>query len=62
MNLILCDKNCTHQKDGYCSLDTMTPLTASKADGCYYYSSIADAEKPQACRQEEGVHAGIQNA
>ena len=46
MNLICCSKNCRHQRDGYCCLSGMTALTASKEDGCLYYSGPLEGELP----------------
>lgn len=54
MNLICCSKNCRHQKDGYCCLSGMTALTASKEDGCLYYSGPLEGELPSNEAPEAG--------
>lgn len=40
MNLITCVKNCVHQKDGYCNLDSQAHL-GQKLDGCCYYRPVS---------------------
>ena len=37
MNLINCSKNCIHQRDGQCTLETAAPVSDSKVDGCCYF-------------------------
>ncbi|MBC8611853.1 hypothetical protein [Massiliimalia timonensis] len=37
MNLVLCDKDCLHQKDGYCKLKANAAPTGTPVGGCCYY-------------------------
>lgn len=37
MNLILCSKDCIHQRDGFCRLEGRAAPTGSVVDGCCYY-------------------------
>ena len=37
VSLIPCDKKCIYQKEGYCSLETPSNLTAKVGEGCAYY-------------------------
>lgn len=46
MNMIVCDKDCTHQTDGYCCLNKITSLTASDLKCGYYEAKAAAATKP----------------
>lgn len=34
MNLIMCDKKCRHQVDGYCGLDLPLKVTSDLSNGC----------------------------
>ena len=47
MNMIVCDKGCRHQKDGYCSLQEITNLTG-QAEPCGYYDPVREEEAPSA--------------
>lgn len=42
MNLINCGKDCVHQKDGQCTLETVSPVSGSKVDGCCYFKPRQD--------------------
>lgn len=44
MNLIVCDKNCMHQQEGYCTLDRPVSLTNSQSD-CAYFSTKSSLTK-----------------
>ncbi len=37
MNLILCDKDCVNQIDGYCNLAGITSVKGTTEKGCLYY-------------------------
>lgn len=37
MNLIVCDQDCHHQQEGYCTLNQVTSLTGSTQSTCGYY-------------------------
>lgn len=39
MNMIFCEKDCIHQKEGYCNLKQQSYLGQKKVDGCCYYQS-----------------------
>lgn len=53
MSLIPCRRGCTHQREGYCSLNRITELTgAVKKDGCPYY--IALKNSPEDSQHLEG--------
>ncbi len=40
INLILCNKDCIHQKEGYCALNEIQyPSLEGKANGCAYFIS-----------------------
>ena len=36
MNMIVCDKHCIYQKDGYCALEGPASLTNSESDCAYF--------------------------
>lgn len=36
MNLILCNENCKHQKDGYCALEAPGTVHMSSSNCCYF--------------------------
>ncbi len=40
MNLIMCDKKCKHQVDGYCGLDLPLKVTSDLSNGCCYFQKI----------------------
>ena len=42
MSWIPCAKYCRHQRDGYCSLDQITPLGTSADEECAYFSRVED--------------------
>lgn len=42
MNIILCDKNCKYQKDGYCNLKFPSSITNSNNDECVFFSNKHD--------------------
>lgn len=46
MNLIVCNKDCTYQKDGYCCLEEPTHIS-SKVDGCCYYTKEENKKEPE---------------
>lgn len=37
MNLIACDKNCKHQRDGYCALSGIGAIASTAESDCCYY-------------------------
>ena len=37
MNLIVCNKKCKHQADGYCCLNKITSITDNTESGCCYF-------------------------
>ena len=37
MNIIMCDKKCKHQVDGYCGLDLPLKVTSDLSNGCCYF-------------------------
>ena len=37
MNIVVCNENCRHQKDGYCVLDDLTHAEAAASSKCKYY-------------------------
>jgi hypothetical protein len=39
MNMIVCDKNCRHQQEGYCGLNQITSLKATTNTKCGYYEA-----------------------
>lgn len=39
MNMILCDKNCKHQREGYCGLNKITQLTSNIDAKCGYFEN-----------------------
>lgn len=55
MNLICCDQNCRHQKEGYCTLNQITQLTSSPQGGCGYFrrpdESAALPQKSESLRE-----------
>jgi hypothetical protein len=42
MNLVTCSSPCIHQKDGYCSLQTLERSVTLPMDSCVYFSSQSD--------------------
>ncbi len=38
MNLIVCDKRCIHQQEGYCKLDSPTGVIVGADISCAYFS------------------------
>lgn len=42
MSWIPCAKHCRHQRDGYCSLDQITPLGTSPDEECAYFSRVEE--------------------
>jgi hypothetical protein len=42
MNLIICNENCKHQQDGYCSLEGGAKITNALSAPCCYYETGAD--------------------
>lgn len=42
MNLIVCDENCRHQKEGYCTLNQITRLTGDTRAKCGYFEDIGN--------------------
>jgi hypothetical protein len=38
LNMILCDKQCRHQKEGYCLLEDISSLTGILGEPCGYYA------------------------
>jgi len=47
MNMIMCDKYCHHQKDGYCLLDKPASLTGLQAPCGYYTPRCLESSSPQ---------------
>lgn len=45
MSLIVCDQNCRHQRDGYCSLDVIKQLTNQTDARCGYFETPAASAK-----------------
>ena len=45
MNMITCNKNCKHQKDGFCALEDLPPLNSIKVGGCSYFSKKESAKR-----------------
>lgn len=41
MNLLHCNKNCRHQKDGYCTMEGTQPIQQSYGD-CPYFMDNKD--------------------
>ncbi|MCL2056620.1 MAG: hypothetical protein FWH02_05300 [Oscillospiraceae bacterium] len=39
MNMIICDKQCRHQQDGYCALNRVTSLSQSLHEKCGYFEA-----------------------
>ena len=39
IHLIPCDKDCYHQRQGYCALDEITYITSCKENGCGYFTA-----------------------
>lgn len=37
MNIILCDENCVHQKEGYCNLTYLQYVANSSRNSCPYF-------------------------
>ncbi len=37
MNIILCDENCIHQKEGYCNLTYLQYVANSSKNSCPYF-------------------------
>lgn len=52
MNLIACVKDCIHQKDGYCNLNSQAHL-GQKIDGCCYYQPISAPSHSNQLPEEE---------
>lgn len=44
MNLITCNKDCIHQKDGYCKLNSISSITEFGKSECCYYSPNKDGK------------------
>ncbi len=44
MSLIQCDADCVYQKDGYCLLDTPSPVTNYTGKGCVHCIRTKKAE------------------
>lgn len=44
MNMILCDENCRHQKDGYCCLEEWGKLTDALSSPCCYFEEKEKAD------------------
>ena len=42
IHLIPCDKDCYHQRQGYCALDEITYITSCKENGCGYFTYADD--------------------
>lgn len=40
MNLIPCEKNCLHQKEGFCNLELDHAVALSAANDCAYFHAI----------------------
>lgn len=38
MNLIVCDQQCKHQQEGYCTLNHISSLTADSNNKCGYFT------------------------
>lgn len=55
MNLIVCNKDCTHQIDGYCQLQMNAMLgNASTSECCYYTKNdLHHAEQHNSTNQDE---------
>ena len=53
MNLINCNENCVHQRDGICKMGTTAPINAVKVNGCSYFHSkkIKNTTKPKKLHQ-----------
>ena len=45
MNMIICDKDCMHQKEGYCRLENMA-ITALASDCGYYTREHSRKKQP----------------
>lgn len=45
MNLIVCDQNCRHQQEGYCTLNCITRLTRDTRAKCGYYEDVNFVEE-----------------
>lgn len=58
MNLICCDQNCLHQKDGYCALNHITQLSGSNQGGCGYYRAAPQAGPAPHPLPDEGKGLG----
>ena len=41
MNMIVCSENCTHQKEGYCTLPHITQLSGVLHAACGYFQPVA---------------------
>lgn len=41
MNMIVCDKACKHQQDGYCCLNQITSLTGDTTAKCGYFENAS---------------------
>lgn len=54
MNLSVAAKLPASKRQGYCCLSGMTALTASKEDGCLYYSGPLEGELPSNEAPEAG--------
>ena len=39
MNLVLCNRNCKHEKNGYCGMNSPSSVTNSAGNGCLYYTN-----------------------
>lgn len=37
MNLIVCDQDCRHQIEGYCTLNQIAQLTSDNSSKCGYF-------------------------
>ena len=44
MNLIMCDKKCKHQVEGYCGLDLPLKVTSDLTNGCCYFQQLGQTD------------------
>lgn len=43
MNIVLCDKNCQYQKDGYCNINRSYYVSNLSDNECPYFSNKNDS-------------------
>lgn len=51
MNLVVCNKDCAHQSDGYCKLENNLYINQYKVDGCCYYQKKRSYTRPQKAKK-----------